>query len=348
MRRALRLAALGEGTTGSNPMVGAVIAAPDGHILGEGWHRRFGRGHAEVNAVASVANPALLRDSTMYVTLEPCSHYGKTPPCARLIIERGIPRVVVATLDPFEKVSGRGVEMLRNAGVEVEVGMMERESRMLNCRFFTAHTLRRPFIMLKWAQTADGHLHADGGHPLRISTPLTAIEVHRLRSHYLGIMVGSRTVAADNPRLDSRMWHMGQSPAKIILDRSASLPQDSQVFTSGTNTIYFTSSPRQGFDPRVEQMTVAPDASPADIMTRLYAAGVISVMVEGGPSLLNSFISSGLWDVIRRETNPRISLPHTPADPVGPPPASLKKAYMIDGNIIEIFTNNPLVDVKNL
>ena len=202
MRRALQLARLGAGHTSPNPMVGAVIVGPDGTIIGEGWHRKCGEGHAEVNAVASVANASLLKDSTIYVTLEPCSHYGKTPPCARLIIERGIPRVVVGTLDPFPEVSGRGVKMLREAGVEVVVGVLEKECRELNSRFMTAHTTGRPWIQLKWAQTADGFiaLPPDAGeNPLHMSTPVTMCLMHRQRSLCDAIVVGAATARIDNP-----------------------------------------------------------------------------------------------------------------------------------------------------
>ena len=198
MQRALELARHGELDASPNPMVGAVIVAPDGSIIGEGWHRRHGEGHAEVNAIASVADQTMLRDATMYVTLEPCSHYGKTPPCASLIIEKGIPRVVVGCLDPYEKVAGRGVNMLREAGVEVETGCMEAECVALNRKFMTAHRLRRPYVTLKWAESADGYID---GH---ISTPVTSMLVHKLRATHDAILVGSGTVLADSPRLDTR------------------------------------------------------------------------------------------------------------------------------------------------
>ena len=225
MRRALELARHGELDASPNPMVGAVIVAPDGRIIGEGWHRRHGEGHAEVNAVASVADPSMLRDATMYVTLEPCSHYGKTPPCASLIIEKGIPRVVVGCLDPFEKVSGRGVNMLREAGVEVVTGCMEAECVALNRKFMTAHRLRRPYITLKWAESADGYID---GH---ISTPVTSMLVHKLRATHDAILVGSGTVLADRPRLDTR-YFVGRSPLRVILDRRGRTGEE-----SGDNTL---------------------------------------------------------------------------------------------------------------
>lgn len=345
MRRALSLASLGRGTTGSNPMVGAVIVSPDGRIIGEGWHRRFGEGHAEVNAVASVADRSALADSTMYVTLEPCSHYGKTPPCANLIIDNRIPRVVVATADPFEKVSGRGIAMMREAGVEVSVGMLGEESRRLNAAFFTAHTLHRPFIFLKWAQTADGQMHL-GGKPVAISTLLTQMEVHRLRSRFNGIITGSGTVTADNPRLDTRLWPMGSAPRRIVLDRQGIIPASSRIL--GEGTIYVSASERVDISPKVSRMIVEPDAGLDEILRGLYARGIISVMVEGGPTLLSAFLESGLWDVARRETNPRICLGKRFHTPLQPSEGSLAEVRTEDGNIIEIFTNNPLVDVKNL
>ena len=185
MRRALELARHGLGNTSPNPMVGAVIVDNSGRIIGEGYHRRCGEGHAEVNAIASVADAdrGALRDATMYVTLEPCSHYGKTPPCAKLIIDTGIPRVVVGAGDPFKEVAGRGIRMMREAGIEVAEGIMAAESRALNRRFMTAHEQQRPFVTLKWARSADGFMDSDraDGQPAKFSTPLTAMLVHRLR-----------------------------------------------------------------------------------------------------------------------------------------------------------------------
>lgn len=349
MRRALYLAAHGQGTTGSNPMVGAVIVSSRGDILGEGWHRRYGEGHAEVNAVASVKDPASLLTSTMYVTLEPCSHYGKTPPCAQLIINSGIPRVVVATVDPFAKVSGRGIDMLRKAGVEVEVGMLGEESRRLNCRFFTAHTLGRPYILLKWARSADGFMNMPDGQPVRISTPLSTMEMHRLRSMYQAIMIGSGTALADNPHLDTRLWPMGAPPVKVIADRRGRVPADTNVLTSGAPAILITQSPRPGLPDSVTQISVSGKDSWLSIMKALYASGIISVMVEGGPTLLRSLLEEGLWDAARIETNPRLIIGGTPAS-ASPVISPDKRADIkfTDGNIIEFFTNNPLTDVKNL
>lgn len=286
MRRALQLARNGALHAHPNPMVGAVIATPSGRVIGEGWHRRCGEGHAEVNAVASVApsDRHLLAQSTIYVTLEPCSHYGKTPPCAKLIIESGIPRVIAATLDPFAKVSGRGVAMLREAGVEVLTGLMEEEARSLNRPFFTAHTLRRPFITLKWAQSADGFIDGrnPGEGPAAISSPVTRAEAHKLRAYHDAILVGSGTLLADAPSLTVRHF-AGDSPRRFVASRSG--------------------------------LTVAPDGwqvcgepSVAELAAALYEQGITSLLVEGGARLLQSFIDAGLYDALHVEVSPSCHL----------------------------------------
>ena len=272
MRRALCLAGNGLLDASPNPMVGAVLVDPSGKIIGEGWHRRCGEGHAEVNAVASVADTSLLRNATMYVTLEPCSHYGKTPPCASLIIEKGIPRVVIGCLDPFEKVAGRGVRMLKDAGVEVVTGCLEKECLELNEKFVTSHRRKRPFVTLKWAESSDGYI--DG----KISTPLTSLLTHRLRASHDAILVGSGTVLADNPRLDTRLY-AGHSPLRVILDRRGRVMDA----VDGTTIIYREFS------------------SLNDVLEDLYKRGITSVLVEGGAELHRSFIDSGLWDAMRIE-----------------------------------------------
>ncbi len=353
MRRALQLAALGAGTTGSNPMVGAVIVAPDGRIIGEGWHRRYGQGHAEVNAVASVApaDEALLSRSTMYVTLEPCSHYGKTPPCAALLIEKRIPRVVVAATDPFEKVSGRGIAMLRAAGCEVTTGVLAEESERLNVKFFTAHRCRRPFVLLKWAQTADGCIGVPGKR-LQISTPLSAQAVHRLRSRYGAILVGSGTVIADNPLLDTRLWPMGDTPRRITVDRRGRISADHRFFrTEGlAEALYFTcGTPRPDLPSALMQLPLTPGEDEiTTLLAELYGRGITSLMVEGGATMLSVFLRSGLWDAARVETNINMRVGSPSARVAGHPAGALAGVTCIDGNVIEIYANNPLVDVKNL
>ena len=305
MRRALQLARLGAGHTSPNPMVGAVIVAPDGAIIGEGWHRKCGEGHAEVNAVASITDPNLLHDSTIYVTLEPCSHYGKTPPCARLLIERGIPRVVVGCLDPFIKVAGRGVAMLREAGIEVVVGVLEQECRDLNRRFMTAHTTGRPWVQLKWAQTADGFiaLPPDAGeNPLHMSTPVTMRLMHRQRALCDAIVVGAATARIDNPSLTTRQWP-GRSPLRVVLSQNLSIPENLNVLTDGLPTIVYNGIKDEacGAVQYVKMDTLQPQSWLED----LYRRGVTSVMVEGGTRVLQGLIEAGVWDEARIEVSPR-------------------------------------------
>lgn len=224
MRRCLQLAANGIEGARPNPMVGAVIVA-GGRIIGEGYHVRCGEGHAEVNAFASVADAdePLLTESTIYVSLEPCAHHGKTPPCADLIVRKGVRRVVVGCVDTFSEVAGRGIGRLRDAGIEVSVGVLEEECRWLNRRFFTYHEKHRPYILLKWAQTANGFID-NCGQPLAISTPLTQMLVHKLRAEEDAILVGHTTDSREHPRLDVRHWY-GSSPARIVLTRQRPLPQ---------------------------------------------------------------------------------------------------------------------------
>lgn len=305
MRRALQLARLGAGHTSPNPMVGAVIVGPDGSIIGEGWHRQCGQAHAEVNAVASVADGNLLENSTLYVTLEPCSHYGKTPPCARLLIERHIPRVVVGCLDPFVKVSGRGVAMLREAGIEVVTGVLEQECRDLNRRFMAAHTTGRPWVQLKWAQTADGYIALPpeaGENPLHMSTPLTMKLMHRQRSLCDAIVVGANTANIDNPSLTTRYWP-GKSPLRVVLSRELSLSGNLNLLTDGRPTIVYNSVKNETCD--VVEYVKMDTANPQSWLEDLYRRGVTSVMVEGGAVVLQGLIDAAAWDEARIEISPR-------------------------------------------
>lgn len=321
MRRAIQLARHGLGTTSPNPMVGAVIALPDGRIIGEGWHRRCGEGHAEVNAVASVANRDMLREATIYVTLEPCSHYGRTPPCSKLIIDCGIPRVVVGTLDPAPWVAGRGVATLREAGREVTVGILEEECRALNPVFMTAHSLGRPWVTLKWAQSADGFIDRErcpGETPARFSTALSTMLVHRLRSLHDAILVGSGTVIADNPSLTTRAWP-GRDATPVVADRrgridSASTRLDTdRLITLGVST-------------------------PADMLAVLREKGITSVLVEGGAAILQSFIDAGLYDFVRVETSPVHLNTGVPAPAIGLVPAD---SFEVGTNRIDLYGRVP-------
>ena len=304
MRRCIQLAKCGEAGAPPNPMVGAVVVC-DGHIIGEGFHRRCGGPHAEVNAINSVKEKHLLSRSTIYVSLEPCAHYGKTPPCADLIIKSGIPRVVIGCTDPFAKVNGLGIKKLQDAGCEVVVGVLQEECRELNRRFFTFHQKHRPWIMLKWAQSKDGYigiapsnstlkgenLVARNSLPLRegwggsFSTLLTQTLVHRLRARSGAILVGTRTALLDNPTLTTRLWP-GQNPLRLTIDRHNILPPTLHLKDGSTPTVIYTKE------------------SIEEILQDLYERGIQSLLVEGGAALLQSFIDKGLWDEVRIETAP--------------------------------------------
>lgn len=330
MRQALQLARQGYGSVSPNPMVGSVIVAPGDRVIGRGWHRLYGQGHAEVNAIASVSDGdrPLLGQSTMYVTLEPCSHYGKTPPCAKLIIDTGIPRVVVGSVDPFAAVSGRGLAMLRDAGVDVVSGVMSDDSRRLNAAFMTAHTHRRPFVTLKWAQSADGWMDArrddSQSNAYAFSTAQSLPFVHRLRGVHDAVMVGSGTVMADNPRLDNRLWPgLRTQPLAVVLDRRHRL--DISRFAIADR-----------------QPVVLDNDDIADALAQLYSQGVTSVLVEGGATLLNQLIDRGLWDAARIETAP-VSLDVRGAVKAPPLPDSQPIATQRIGvNTVQWFSNNAL------
>jgi diaminohydroxyphosphoribosylaminopyrimidine deaminase/5-amino-6-(5-phosphoribosylamino)uracil reductase len=289
-----------------NPLVGAVIVHK-GRIAGEGFHREYGGAHAEVNAVAAVGNPACLAESTLYVNLEPCSHYGKTPPCTELILRNRIPRVVVACVDPYPEVAGRGIRRLREAGVEVITGVLEKEASELNKVFITSHTLRRPYIYLKWAQSADGfidRIRTDASlPPVVFSTPLTLQQVHKRRSEVMSIMVGTRTALLDNPSLTVRHWS-GKSPVRIVLDRNLSIPPHYHLLDGSTPTLVFTAEARGGGP----NLTYIPIDFGGDVLrqalSHLYARRITSLLVEGGALLLNSFLQEKLWDEIQVETSP--------------------------------------------
>ncbi len=313
MARALQLAANGRGYTSPNPMVGAVVTDAAGNIIGEGWHRRYGGPHAEVNAIASVApdKRSLLPEATVYVTLEPCSHYGKTPPCAKLLTDTGVRRVVVGCGDPNPKVSGRGVAMLRSAGIEVRTGVLEADCERLNRRFITAHRRGYPWVTLKWAQSSDGYL--DG----RFSTPLTSQTVHWRRAQADAIIVGAGTVLADRPRLDVRLL-AGRSPRPVVLDRHNLLAESDIPLMHRQDTLH-----------------VADGRSVEELLRGLYRDfGYISVLVEGGAGVLNSFIESGLWDEAFVEESPSAIRGKVKApDPGQLPDQALKR----DNNTIYTF-----------
>lgn len=295
--RCIQLAKNGLCNAAPNPMVGAVIVHND-TIIGEGYHIRCGEAHAEVNAVRSVKDKSLLKESTIYVSLEPCSHHGKTPPCADLIINKGIPRVVVGCQDPFSLVAGRGIAKLREAGIEVKVGVLEEECRQLIRRFVTFNTLRRPFITLKWAESADGFidLHRTEGHPYIFSSPLSSMLVHKRRAEHSAILVGRRTALLDNPSLTTRNWY-GKNPVRMVIDKDLALPKHLALFDGSVRTLVFTQREDTSNRPNVEHIRLdfKIDILP-QIMEVLYKEKLQSLMVEGGSILLQSFIDAGCWD----------------------------------------------------
>ncbi len=306
MARCIELAQHGAGHAAPNPMVGAVVVH-QGVIIGEGFHRRCGEAHAEVNAIASVKDESLLRDATIYVSLEPCSHYGKTPPCAELIIRKGIPRVVVGCLDSFPAVSGRGVRMLREAGVEVVTGVLEKEARALNEVFMTFQTEKRPFVTLKWAESADGYMDINRTDrtipPVVFSNAVTTARVHKYRSESAAILVGTHTALLDNPSLTVRRW-AGKSPVRLVIDREGLLPNDLHLFDGSHPTIVFTSHPKEN-RPGVEYIQVDFKMSLVyQILQCLAERNMTSLLVEGGASILQQFIDAGLWDqaVVEKST----------------------------------------------
>ena len=297
--RCIQLARNGEYYVAPNPMVGALLVNPaDDTVFAEGWHHRYGEGHAEVEcfhaADAKMAGlspaevAAIYGGLTLYVSLEPCSHYGKTPPCADLIISKGVRRVVIGCLDPNPQVAGRGVQKLRDAGIEVTVGVEQQACRELNKRFLCLHEKHRPYIILKWAQTADGFVDTirKDGTPLIISTPLTKQLVHKMRAENMAIMVGTRTALLDNPSLLTTRWP-GRNPVRIVLDRHHRIPKDAKIFSDD--------APTSVYDERTDWPFILSD---------LAERNIHSVLVEGGPTLLRHILETGIWDEMHIEVAP--------------------------------------------
>ncbi len=343
--RCIEIARRGEYFVAPNPMVGAVLVRnSDEQILAEGWHEKYGDGHAEVNCFKKAegleARGESLKDCTLFVSLEPCSHYGKTPPCAKLIIEKGVGRVVVGMLDPNPLVAGKGVQMLREAGIEVIVGVLEAECRELNKRFLCLHEKKRPYVVLKWAQTADGYVDRKRAYPqqcsttvhwtldraelftregkgehlngaLAISTPETKKLVHKMRAENMAIMVGTRTVLLDNPRLLNTHWE-GRNPIRVTVDRHGVIPPDARILSDEAPTIVYREKTDWPF-----------------ILSDLAQRNIHSVLVEGGPTLLQHILDSGLWDEIHVEVAPELSI----GEGVSAPKIALPDSYeTVDGH----------------
>lgn len=300
MRRCLDLAQLGAGFVAPNPMVGAILVH-ENRIIGEGYHQAYGQGHAEVNCIHSVleADKHLIPQSTLYVSLEPCAHFGKTPPCSSLIIQEQIPKVVIACKDPFSKVDGKGIAQLEAAGIAVIVGVLEKEALQLNQRFIQFHEHKRPFVLLKWAQTANGKIAAAGSERLHISHELTRRLVHRWRSEEASILVGTRTALMDNPRLDNRYWK-GKSPIRMVIDKDLRLPAYLNLFDGTVRTLVFNMVQSSISTTNLEYLLLNQQEDLIlQILELAYEMGIQSMMVEGGALLLQSFIDHGIWDEAR-------------------------------------------------
>jgi diaminohydroxyphosphoribosylaminopyrimidine deaminase / 5-amino-6-(5-phosphoribosylamino)uracil reductase len=299
MQRCLDLAKRGAGNVAPNPMVGAVLVCAD-RIIGEGWHQQYGGSHAEVNCIASVQekDTLLISQSTLYVSLEPCAHFGKTPPCADLIIQYKIPKVVIGCRDSFKDVNGKGIEKLKAARVEVEIGTLENECKELNKRFFTFYTKYRPYVVLKWAQTGDGKMAPGNNERLLISNEYSNRLVHQWRSEEAAILIGTNTALLDNPELTTRLWP-GNSPVRLVVDMELKLPSSLKIFNQQTRTIIFNTI-KQDEDRNPLYYHVTNDTSLVhQIMNALYQLKIQSVLVEGGARLLQSFIDEKIWDEAR-------------------------------------------------
>jgi diaminohydroxyphosphoribosylaminopyrimidine deaminase/5-amino-6-(5-phosphoribosylamino)uracil reductase len=293
------LAALGLGKTYPNPMVGSVIVH-GGKVIGEGWHKKAGEAHAEVNSVNSVVDKSLLKEATIYVNLEPCAHFGKTPPCASLITKHKIPNVVIGCIDTFSKVSGKGVTMLKEAGVKVKVGVLEKECLESHKRFFTFHQKKRPYIILKWAETSDGFiapLVQEEGKPFWITSPESKKLVHKWRTEEASILVGTNTAEKDNPALTARLWN-GCQPLRIVLDRTLRLNDNLQVFDESIKTVVFTEKLKTSTS-RTKYIQTDFSKLHENILNELYKRNIHSVIIEGGRETLQAFINESLWDEAR-------------------------------------------------
>jgi len=298
MRRCIQLAEKGLGTTYPNPLVGAVLVE-DQKIIAEGWHRRAGQAHAEVRALEQVKGKEPLSNCTLYVSLEPCSHHGRTPPCADLIVEMGIKKVVIGSMDPNPMVSGRGVARLEQAGCEVTKGVLEEACDALNRRFFTFHKDRRPYIILKWAETADGFIappdQGENTGPSWISNQLSRQQAHKLRSTEQAILVGAGTVVTDNPELTARSWN-GEQPIRVVLDPKGMVPSERKVFNKAAPTMYISRKIRNDL-PGVTQLSLDETSTVLEqLCTHLYNNEIQSLLVEGGGQTLAGFIENDLWD----------------------------------------------------
>lgn len=338
MYRCVQLAQQGAGYTAPNPMVGAVLVY-NRKIIGEGYHRQYGGPHAEVNCINSVKpeDQDNISQSVLYVSLEPCSHYGKTPPCTDLIIANKIPEVVIGCRDPNVDVSGKGIEKLKAAGVKVVYGIIEKECREINKRFFTFYTQHRPYIILKWAETADHKIAGEGPHRLMISNEETKRQVHKWRSEESSILIGTNTALLDNPELTTRHWP-GPSPVRLVIDLDLKLPSSLKIFNDKQRTVIFNTVKHEETG-NLRYYQITEDVSIVhQVMNALYQMKFLSVLIEGGARLLQSFIDEGMWDEARIICNRQLTIGNGLPGPELAD-AELKAEIMIESDVVNFYQN---------
>jgi diaminohydroxyphosphoribosylaminopyrimidine deaminase/5-amino-6-(5-phosphoribosylamino)uracil reductase len=351
IKRCIQLAQNGLGTTYPNPMVGSVLVYKD-KIIGEGWHRKAGEPHAEVIAINSVKDKSLLKKATIYVSLEPCSHYGKTPPCSDFIVASGIKKVVIGTMDPFAKVAGRGIKKLFDSGCEVNLGYLETECKELNKRFFTFHQHKRPYIILKWAQSEDGYiapLPAENNskrEPVWITNKYSRQLVHKWRSEEQAILVGTNTAVADNPKLNTRLWD-GPNPVRIVIDQHLRITKDSALFDGSIKTILICGNTKENLNAiqlrqsgceflAIETKDFEEELA-SQICQILYQNELQSVIIEGGTKTIQTFINAGLWDEARVFSG---NIQFKKGLEAPKLKGKLKFEEMITGDQLKIYTND--------
>ncbi|MEJ7588252.1 MAG: bifunctional diaminohydroxyphosphoribosylaminopyrimidine deaminase/5-amino-6-(5-phosphoribosylamino)uracil reductase RibD [Ferruginibacter sp.] len=315
MHRCFELASLGEGKVAPNPMVGAVLVYND-RIIGEGYHMQYGQAHAEVNCINSVGeqDKHLVERSTLFVSLEPCAHFGKTPPCADFVIKNKIPFVVIACRDSYEEVDGKGIEKLRAAGIKVVLPILEKEGMELNRRFFTFHKKQRPYIILKWAETADKKIAGNGPSRLLISNEITNREVHKWRSQEAAILVGTNTALRDNPALTTRLWP-GTDPVRMVIDKELKLPSTSHLLDGSVKTILFNSLRHEDTGGLFYYKILTQGEFIKQMISAAYQLQIQSILVEGGARLLQSFLDGNYWDEARILRNSELEITEGLASP---------------------------------
>jgi diaminohydroxyphosphoribosylaminopyrimidine deaminase / 5-amino-6-(5-phosphoribosylamino)uracil reductase len=336
MKRAFDLALLAKEYVSPNPMVGCLIVHND-RIIGEGYHQKYGGPHAEVNALNSVKETELLPYATAYVTLEPCSHYGKTPPCAHLLVEKGIRKVIVANLDPNPLVAGKGIAYLKENGIEIEIGMLAEMGEDLNRRFMKAMRRQMPYIILKWAQTADGYVSNEDYSPVKISNAMMDIQVHKWRAEEDAIMVGMQTVLSDNPALNVRHWPGGKNPTRIIVGDFMEENSALNVLDDSQETIVFGKSINKNY---LQTQFIEPPTGELDlkfILDYLFEKNIHSILVEGGPKTIRAFIKAGFYDEIRQIQNNQLIIERGIEAPKIPSGIPFLSQTNIEGNILNVY-----------